>query len=52
MRNDPLKTHLGLSPEHWKLLKWSLMICTIFWTLIFQLGTDTQTLPEFIYVNF
>ena len=46
------KPPFGISTEHWKLIKWSLMICAIFWTLIFQLGEDLQVLPEFVYVNF
>ncbi len=29
-----------------------MMVCAIIWTLIFQLGEDIQSLPEFIYVNF
>lgn len=35
-----------------KLLKWSLMIVVIIWTLVYQLGEDRQALPEFVYVNF
>jgi hypothetical protein len=42
----------GISADRWKLLKWSLMLVAILWTLIFQLGEDSQSLPEFIYVNF
>jgi hypothetical protein len=28
------------------------MICTIFWMLVFQLGEKTQSMVEFVYVNF
>ena len=52
MKPGSKKPPLGIAPDHWKLLKWSLMVCAILWTLIFQLGDDTQALPEFIYVNF
>jgi hypothetical protein len=42
----------GWTPGDLQLLKWSLMICAIVWTLVFQLGEDRQALPEFVYVNF
>jgi hypothetical protein len=41
-----------MSPEDWTLLKWSMMLCALFWTLVFQLGEVTQALPGFVYVNF
>jgi len=41
-----------IQASHWKLLKWSLMIWATIWTLIFQLGQESQGLPDFVYVNF
>ena len=46
------KPPFGLSEGQWMLLKWAMMFSAIVWTLIFQLGEDLQSLPEFIYVNF
>ena len=36
----------------WKLLRWSIMIAMVFWTLVYRLGLDKAQLPEFVYVNF
>jgi hypothetical protein len=36
----------------WRLLKWSLMVAVVGWTLVYRLGLETSSLTEFRYVNF
>jgi len=42
----------ALDPTWWKVLRWSLMVAAIFWMLVYRLGSDTNNLPDFVYVNF
>lgn len=34
------------------LLKWSMMVATVVWTLVYRLGLESSALTEFRYVNF
>lgn len=42
----------GIDPGLIKLIKWSVMVSALLWTLVFQLGGEGSTLPDFVYVNF
>jgi hypothetical protein len=40
-------------PERIKtLVKWSLMLTAIVWTMVFRLSEEASKVPEFVYANF
>jgi hypothetical protein len=36
----------------WRVLRMSLMVAVLFWSLAYRLQPDTQGIPGFVYVNF
>ncbi len=34
------------------LLRWSMMVAAVVWTLVYRLGLESSALTEFRYVNF
>ena len=34
------------------MIKWSLMIVALFWTLLYRASQEGDRVPEFMYVNF
>ena len=48
-----VRTFAGkINHRHGPLLKWSVMLMSLFWTIVYQLGSTVSDLPDFVYVNF
>lgn len=41
-----------VGPAFVKLAWWAFMAAAVFWTLVFRFASESEALPEFVYVNF